>query len=220
MCWRRLLKIPWTARRSSQLVLKECNLKFFGSSDAEAEAPILWPPDRKNWLSGKDPDAGQDWRQKEKGTTENEMVGWHRWLNGHEFEQAPGVGDGQGSLECCSPWGCKESDTAERLNWTQGKVENTQGKSGKKTKIGSMSHEIPLDCREIQPVHPKRNQSWVFIGRTDVEAETPILWPPDRKNWLIWKDPDAGKDWRQEGKGTAEHEMVGWHHQLNGPEFE
>ena len=79
--------------------------------------------------------------------------------------------------------------------------------------------ECPLDCKEIHPVHPKGNQSWIFIGRTDVEAETPILWPPDAKNWLIWKDLDAGKDWRQE-KGTTENEMVGWHHRLDGHEFE
>ena len=80
--------------------------------------------------------------------------------------------------------------------------------------------ESPLDCKEIQPVHPKGNQSWILIKITDAEAETPILWPPDVKNWLIEKDPDAGKDWRQEGKGTTEDEMVGWHHQLNGHEFE
>ena len=80
--------------------------------------------------------------------------------------------------------------------------------------------ESPLDCKEIQPVHPKENQSWVFIGRTDVEAETPILWPPDMKNWLFWKDTDAGKNRRQEEKGTTENEMVGWHHRLNGYEFE
>ena len=72
--------------------------------------------------------------------------------------------------------------------------------------------QSPLDCKEMQPVHPKRDQSWVFIGRTDVEAETPILWPPDVKSWLIWKDPDAGKDWGQKEKGTTEDEMVGWHH--------
>ena len=80
--------------------------------------------------------------------------------------------------------------------------------------------ESPLDCKEIQPVNPKGNQSWMFIGRTDAEAETPILWSPDAKNWLIGKDPDAGKDWRQEEMGTTEDEMVGWHHQLNGHEFE
>ena len=72
--------------------------------------------------------------------------------------------------------------------------------------------ESPLDCKEIQPVHPKGNQSWIFIGRTDAEGETPILWPPDAKNGLIWKDREAGKDWRQEEKGTTEDEMVGWHH--------
>ena len=80
--------------------------------------------------------------------------------------------------------------------------------------------ESSLDCKEIQPVHPKGIQSWIFIGRTDVEAKTPILWPPDAKNWLIWKDLDAGKDWRQEEKGMTEDEMVGWHHRLNGHEFE
>ena len=80
--------------------------------------------------------------------------------------------------------------------------------------------ESPLDCKEIQPVHPKGDQSWMFIGRTDVEAETSILCPPDGKNWLIWKDPDAGKDWRQEEKEMTEDEMVGWHHRLNGHEFE
>ena len=77
----------------------------------------------------------------------------------------------------------------------------------------------PLDCKEIQPVHPKGDQFWVFIGRTDVEAETLILWPPDVKNWLTWKDPDAEKDWEQEEKGVTEDEMVGWQHQLNRDEF-
>ena len=79
--------------------------------------------------------------------------------------------------------------------------------------------ETLLDCEEIQPVHPKGDPPWVFIGRSDVEAETPILWPPDLKGLLIWKAPDAWKDWRQEEKGTAEDEMVGWHHWLNGHEF-
>ena len=80
--------------------------------------------------------------------------------------------------------------------------------------------ESSLDCKEIQPVHPKGNQSWMFIGRTDAEAQAPILWPPDLKNWLIWKDPDAGKDWRWEEKGTTEDEMVGWHHWHDEHEFE
>ena len=90
-----------------------------GGTDAEAEALILWPPDAKNWLIGKDPDAGKDWRREEKGTTEDEMVGWHHWLNGHEFKQALGNGDGQGGLVCRGSRGCKESATTEQLNYTE-----------------------------------------------------------------------------------------------------
>ena len=93
---------------------------FIGRTDAEAETPILWPPDANNWLIGKDPDAGQDWRQEEKGTTEDEMVGWHPRLDAHEFEETPGVGDGQGGLVCCSSSGHKESDMTDHwteLNW-------------------------------------------------------------------------------------------------------
>ena len=90
---------------------------FIGRTDAEMEAPLLWPPDVQNWLTGKVSSAGKDWRQEEKGTTENEMVGWHHWLYGHEFAQAPEVADGQGSLACCSPLDHKELDTTERLNW-------------------------------------------------------------------------------------------------------
>ena len=90
---------------------------FIGRTDAEAEAMILWPPDLKYWLIGEDPDAGKYWRREEKVTTEDEMVGLHHRLDGHEFEQAPGVGDGQGGLVCCNPWGRKELDTTEQLNW-------------------------------------------------------------------------------------------------------
>ena len=97
---------------------------FIGRTDAEAEAPILWPCDSKSQLIGKNPNAGQDWRQ-EKGMTEDEMVRWHHWLNGHEFEQAPGNGEGQGSLTCCSPWGRKESDMTEQLN-TSGQTEEAR----------------------------------------------------------------------------------------------
>ena len=89
---------------------------FIGRTDAEAEAPVFWPPDEKSWLIRKDPDAGEDWRQVEKEMTEDEMAGWHPWLNGHEFEQAPEDGDGQGCLACCSPWGHKGLDTTEWLN--------------------------------------------------------------------------------------------------------
>ena len=91
---------------------------FIGRTDAEAETPKLWLSDVKNWLIWKDPDAGKNWRQEEKGMTEDETVGWHHRLDGHEFEQALGVGDGKGSLACCSPWGHKESDTTEWLDWT------------------------------------------------------------------------------------------------------
>ena len=92
---------------------------FIGRTDAEAETLILWPPHAKSWLIGKDPDAGRDWGQEEKGTTEDEMAGWHHRLDGHEFEWTPGVADGHRGLACCNSWGCKESDTTEWLNWTE-----------------------------------------------------------------------------------------------------
>ena len=92
---------------------------YFGRTDAEAETPVLWPPDVKNWLIVKNHDAGKDWKQDEKGMAEDEMVRWHLWLDGHEFEQALEFGDGQGGLACCNPWGHKESDMAEQLNWTE-----------------------------------------------------------------------------------------------------
>ena len=100
---------------------------FFGRTDAEAETPILWPPDGKNWLTGKDPDAGKDWRQEEKGTTEDKTFGWFHWFDGHKFEQASGVGDGQGSLACYNSWGRKKSDT-KQLNWTE------------------LTHNLPCSC--------------------------------------------------------------------------
>ena len=92
---------------------------FTGRIDIEAETPILWPPDMKSWLIWKDPDAGKFWGQEKKGTTEDEMVGWHHWLDGHRFGWTPGVGDRQGGLACCSPWDRKESDMTEWLNWTE-----------------------------------------------------------------------------------------------------
>ena len=92
---------------------------FFGRNDAKAETPVLWPPHAKSWVIGKDSDAGRDWGQEEKGTTEDEMAGWHHWLSGRESGWTPGVGDGQGGLACCDSWGRKESDTTEWLNWTE-----------------------------------------------------------------------------------------------------
>ena len=159
------------------------------------------------------------------------MVGWHHWPNGHEFEQTSGDSEGQRSLGCCSPWGRKESDMTEWLNnsnrlvliygvpaticfyhlkviyiylWhsiVMYRCESWNHKEGWapknwrfQTVVLEKTLESPLDCKEIQPVDPRGNQSWIFIGRTDAEA--PILWPPDAKNWLLGKDPDAGKDWR------------------------
>ena len=120
-CWRRLLRVPWTARRSNQSILNEispgCSLEE--STDVEAETPILWPPDAKSWLICKDPDAGKDWGHEEKGTTEDEMAGWHHGLDGRESEWTPRGGDGQGGLACCDSWGHKESDTTELLNCTE-----------------------------------------------------------------------------------------------------
>ena len=114
------LEIPLDCKEIQQVHPKgDQSWLFIGRTDAEVETPILRPPDAKKWLIGKDPDAGKDWRQEEKGTTEDEMVGWHHLLNGHEFEQAMGVGDGQGRLACCSPWGHKESVKTERLEWTE-----------------------------------------------------------------------------------------------------
>ena len=102
----------------TSLFWRRSALGFFGRNDAKAETPILWPPHVKSWLIGKDSDAGRDWGQEEKGTTEDEMDGWHHWLDGRESEWTPGVGDGQGGLACCNSWGCKESDMTERLIWS------------------------------------------------------------------------------------------------------
>ena len=118
-CWRRLLWVPWTTRRSNQSILKEispeCSLE--GLMIKLKLQSIIWPPHAKIWLIGKDSDAGKEWGQEEKGTTEDEMAGWHHQLDGREFEWTLGVGDGQGGLACYNSWGSKESDTTEQLNW-------------------------------------------------------------------------------------------------------
>ena len=183
-CWRRLLGICWTAKRSNQSILMEISpecsleglmlklkLQYFGHLMRRID-------------SLEDPDAGKDWWQEGKGTIEDEMVGCHHRPNGHEL----------GYEKAMKNW----------CFWTV---------------VLEKTLESLLDCKEIQPVHPNGNQSWMFIGRADAQAETPILWPPDVKNWLIWKDPEAEKDWRQK-KGMTEDEMVGWHHWLDGHEFE
>ena len=134
-CWRNDAFVVLEKNLESPLDCKEIKLVnpkgnqswiFIGRTDAEAVTQILWPPYVKNWLIGKDPDAGKDWRREEKGTTEDEMVGWYHRLDGHEFEQDSGVGDGQGGLVCCSPWDCKESDMTEWLKWTDNSVEHIE----------------------------------------------------------------------------------------------
>ena len=111
------LESPLDCKEIQQSILKEISPEYsFEGLMLKLKLPILWPPDAKNWFMWKNPDAGQDWRQEEKGTTEDETAGWHHWLE-HEFEQAPGVGDGQGSLACCSPWSCRVRHRTEWLNW-------------------------------------------------------------------------------------------------------
>ena len=119
-CYKRLLRVSWSARRSNQSYPKgNQSWIFIGSTDAKAETPVHWPPHVKSWLIGKDSDAERDWGQEEKGTTEDEMAGWHHWLDGRESEWTPVVGDGQRGLACCDSWGCKESDMTEQRYWTE-----------------------------------------------------------------------------------------------------
>ena len=128
---------------------------------------------------------------------------WHYFTNKHQSSQSYGFSSGHVWM-----WESDYTESWGPKNWCFWAV------------VLEKTLESLLNCKEIQPVHPKGDQFWVFIRRTDVEAETPILWPPDANNWFIWKDPDAGKDWRQEEKRTTEDEMVGWHHRLDGEEFE
>ena len=119
-CWRRLLRSPLGCKEVQPVRPRgDQSWVFIGRTDAEAETPILWPPHVKSWLTGKDPDAGRDWGQEEKGTTEDDMAGWQDWLDGRESEWTLGDGDAQGGLACSNSWGLKESDTTEQLNWTE-----------------------------------------------------------------------------------------------------
>ena len=229
---------------------------FIGRTDAEAETPVLWPPDAKNWLIWKDPDAGKDWRQEEKGMIED-WDGWmvsptqwtwvlvnsrswwwtgrpdmlqsmrsqrvrHDWvteLNGiifthikkqrHYFADKGLSNQSYGfSSNHVWMWELDYKEGWALKNWCFQAV------------VLKKTLESPLDCEEIKLVNPKGNQPWIFIGKTDAEAEAPILWLPDEKIWLTGKDPDAGKDWRQKEKGSAEDEMDEWHRRLNGHEFD
>ena len=136
---------------------------FIGRADAEVEAPILWPPDAKSWLTRKDPDAGEDWRQEEKRAAEDEMVGWYQRLNGHEFAQTPGDGKAQGSLLCCNPWGRKESDMTERLNNNKLKkkraTKNCHNSSPHKIHNEQLNHVATRVL--ISPLLPSRSPKWL-----------------------------------------------------------
>ena len=156
-CWRRLLRVSWTARRSNQSILKEISPEYsLEGLMLKLKLPILWLPDANNWLTGKDPDAGKDWRQEEKGRTEDEMVGRHHWLNEHEFEQAPGVSDGQGSLACCSPWVAKSRTRLRdwtELNcaaflWTSFVMCHLQGPWA--SQVSPMVKNLPAYAREVR----------------------------------------------------------------------
>ena len=182
---KKTLESPLDFRRSNQSTLKEISPEY----SLEGLTLKLKLPDAKNWLIEKDPDAGKDWRQEEKGTIEDEMVGWYHWLDGREFEWTLGAGDEQGGLPYCNSWGRKESDTTEQLNWTDARYikylftmygcESWTVKKAERWRIDAFELWCwrrllrVLDSKEIQPVHPKGDQSWLFIGRTDAEAETP-----------------------------------------------
>ena len=159
-CWRRLSRVPWTARRSNQFILKDISpeypleglmlklkLQYFGHLMQRTD-------------SLEKTDDGKGWRREQKGTTEDEMVGWHHWLNGHEFEQAPGVGDGQGSLACCSPWGHKESDMTEWLNWTSNIMTTKLFTSYGLNCIPSQIHMLKFHFWEPENVTLFENKVW------------------------------------------------------------
>ena len=189
-CWRRHLRVPWTARRSNQSILKEISPEY----SLEGLMLKLKLHTLATWcralLIWKDPDAGKNWRQEEKGTTEDEMAGWHNWLDGHEFEQAAGVGDGQGGLACCSPWGCKESDMTEWLNWTELKgkwLECFQQDKMKKMKVWIAWDKFEMMLQWVP-------FSFVFMGsRNSLKGKNTLVILPikerstsQRSNWENW----------------------------------
>ena len=165
----------------------------------------------KSWLIGKDSDAGRDWGQ-EKGTTEDEMAGWHHRLDGHEFRWTPEVGDGQGGLVCCNSWGCKKSDTTERLNWTE--LERETGRfyiiwALKSLWMVTAASKLKHTCS----LEEKLWKSWCW----NWSSNTLATWCQGPTHW---KRPWCWEDWRQEEKWATEDEMVEWHYWLNGHEFE
>ena len=147
---------------------------FFGGNDAEAETPVLWPPHAKSWLIGKDSDAGRDWGQEEKGTTEDETAGWHHWLDGHESQWTSGVGDGQGGPACCDSWGRKESDTTEQLIWSDALFLQWFLHRGKKKKYGH-------DTFTFIPKHPSNSGVIPHVVRlSEIRPSSPLHW---KRKW-------------------------------------
>ena len=145
---------------------------FFRRTDAKAETPVLWPPHAKNWLIGKDSDAGRDWRQEEKGTTEDEMAGWYHWLDGRESEWTPGVGDGQEGLACCSSWGRKELDTTEQLNWTETELIIVLELQNYRDAEQSLDCQVPSKSSRCDP---KRQHKGVPLWEWNCSV-----------SWLLW----------------------------------
>ena len=156
---------------------------FVGRTDAEAKAPILWLPDVTNWFIKKDPDAGKDWRQEKNGTREDEMVGWHHRLNGHEFEQALAVGNGQGSLACCSPWGLKESDTTEWLNWTELQEKETWENKANEQPERRRDSFIKEDYEEVL----QKRECWEYSHISGVGRGNSIYFKNRGLAWVIGK---------------------------------
>ena len=216
-------------------------------SDGRTSHSLHWTPkvwntvgkkiDRLTYRDGTRVEVGwehgeeRNWVHQSSWQTQNKYSLWpfvsakYRVGNGNPVS-LPGISDEQRSLLGYSPWGHKELDMTEwlsTLTCTGAELIDTKWMTKNWcfwTVVLEKTLESRLDCKVIQPVHPKGDQSCVFIGRTDAEAETPVLWSPHGKSWLIGKDPDAGRDWGQEEKGTTEDEMVGWHHWLDGHEFE
>ena len=156
-------RVPWTARRSNQSILKEISPEWSLEGLMLKLKPILWPRDAKNWLIGKDPDAGKDWEWEAKGTTEGEMVGWHHWLDGHAFEQALGVGEGQGGLACCGPWGPKESERTQEQNnrgfiWPPWPSLSSSGQG--QNCFDMSEHSYFHRCRDFQAVGGTGASAW------------------------------------------------------------
>ena len=170
----------------------------------------------KNWLVWKDLEAGKDWRQEEKGTIEDGMAKWHHWLNGITDMSLSKLQKIMKNREAwwASVYGLQSQTWLREFGLWE--LDHKEGRMPKNRcfwmVVLEKTLENPLNSKEIQPVHPKGNQPWIFIGKVYAQAEAPILWLPDAKNWLIGKDPDDGKDWRQEEKGLTEDKMTGWHY--------